>query len=213
MTSLTIPNSVTSIGACAFYGCSGLTNVTIPSSVTSIGDKAFYGCISLTSLAIPSSVTSIGNGAFALSGLTCVTIPSGVTNIGNQAFYWCSGLRSAYFQGNAPSFFAVSVFSLTAPGFSIYYPSSASGWTTPTWHGYPAQPYPLLALIFGSGAVTPSFNYLLLGTNYQLQVSTDLTTWSNTGPVFTATNAGEAYAQRFDVRNWNQLFFRLKSSP
>ncbi|MDO4972333.1 MAG: leucine-rich repeat domain-containing protein, partial [Bacteroidales bacterium] len=42
-----IPNSVTSIGNWAFYGCTGLTSVTIPNSVTSIGDDAFYGCTGL----------------------------------------------------------------------------------------------------------------------------------------------------------------------
>jgi hypothetical protein len=76
---------------------------------------------------------------------------------------------------------------------------------------YPAQP--LLTLMLGSGTVTPSFNYLLLGTNYQLQVSTDLLTWSNTGPVFTATNASAAYPQPFNVRDRNRLFFRLASAP
>ena len=63
-TSITIPNSVTSIGDRAFRGCSSLTNITIPSSVTSIGEFAFSGCSSLTSITIPDSVTSIGWGAF-----------------------------------------------------------------------------------------------------------------------------------------------------
>ena len=64
LTSLTIPNSVTSIGDEAFYGCSGLTSVTIPNSVTSIGGSAFYNCRGLTSVTIPNSVTSIGTSAF-----------------------------------------------------------------------------------------------------------------------------------------------------
>ena len=56
--------SVTSIGAEAFYCCSGLTSVTIPNSVTSIGESAFYKCSRLTSVTIPNSVTSIGRDAF-----------------------------------------------------------------------------------------------------------------------------------------------------
>jgi len=145
--------------------------------------------------------------------LTSVTIPGSVTNLGHYAFWFCSGLTSAYFQGNAPLAFGLDAFADTAWAFCIYYPSTASGWTTPICNGYAAQPYPLLTLALGSGAVTPSFNYLLLGTNYQLQVSTDLITWSNTGPAFTATNGSEAYAQPFSEGRSKQLFFRLVSAP
>ena len=71
---LVIPNSVTTINWCAFYGFSGLTSVTIPNSVTSIGKYAFYGC----------------------SGLTSVTIGSGVTSIGERAFEDCPDLLDVY---------------------------------------------------------------------------------------------------------------------
>ena len=95
LTSVTISNSVTSIGNHAFYNCSGLTSVTIPNSVTSIGDHAFYGCSGLTSVTIPNMVTSIGDYAFyGCGGLTTVTIPNSVTSIGKLAFYNCSGLIS-----------------------------------------------------------------------------------------------------------------------
>ncbi|MBQ3805844.1 MAG: leucine-rich repeat protein [Prevotella sp.] len=88
-----IPNSVTSIGYRAFYGCSGLTSVTIPNSVTSIGGSAFYKCSGLTSITIPNSVTSIGDSAFyKCSGLKDVTIGNGVTRIGKTVFP--SGLKS-----------------------------------------------------------------------------------------------------------------------
>ena len=90
---LLIPNSVTSIGGGAFYGCSALTSVTIGNSVTSIGDSAFDGCSGLTSVIIPNSVISIGNGAFCnCSGLTSVTIGNSVTSIGKRAFNDCSCL-------------------------------------------------------------------------------------------------------------------------
>ena len=69
-----IPNSVTSIGGGAFYGCSGLTSITIPNSVTSIGNSAFYFCSGLTSITIPESVTSIGGSAFDGAKLRSIVI-------------------------------------------------------------------------------------------------------------------------------------------
>ena len=91
MTDLVIPNTVTSIGQYAFYGCSGLTSVVIPNSVTSIGQIAFCGCSGLTSVVIPNTVTSIGQGAFKnCSGLTSVTIPNSVTTIGACSFWNCN---------------------------------------------------------------------------------------------------------------------------
>ena len=95
LTSIEIPNSVTSIGDGAFDGCTGLTSITIPNSVTSIGDYAFEDCIGLSSVTIPNSVTSIGNSAFeGCSSLTSVTIPESVRSIGNSAFYGCGSLTS-----------------------------------------------------------------------------------------------------------------------
>ena len=97
LTSVTIPNSVTSIGSSAFGNCSGLTSVTIPNSVTSIEYGAFWGCSGLTSVTIPNSVTSIGKYAFrGCSGLTSVTIPNSVESIGTEAFANCSELRDVY---------------------------------------------------------------------------------------------------------------------
>ena len=90
LTSITIPNSVTSIGGGAFYGCRSLTSVTMSNSVTSIGSYAFYDCSSLTSITIGNSVTSIGGGAFEkCSSLTSITIPNSVTSIGGGAFISC----------------------------------------------------------------------------------------------------------------------------
>ena len=92
---LIIPDSVTSIGDYAFYGCTGLASITIPNSVTSIGDYAFRNCRGLTSITIGNGVTSIGDSAFrGCSGLASITIPNSVTSIGDFAFYNCSGLTS-----------------------------------------------------------------------------------------------------------------------
>ena len=90
LTSIEVPNSITSIGVSAFTECTGLTSVIIPNSVTSIGDFAFDGCKSLTSINITSSVTSIGYSAFRdCTGLTSINIPSSVTSIGDAAFEGC----------------------------------------------------------------------------------------------------------------------------
>ena len=88
LTSVTISNSVTSIGESAFQSCTALRSVTIPNSVTSIGNCAFWGCVGLTSVTISKSVTSIGEDAFrGCISLTSVTIPKSVTSIGQRAFY------------------------------------------------------------------------------------------------------------------------------
>ena len=91
-TSVTIGNSVTTIGDYAFSYCRSLTSVTIGDSVTTIGNDAFYDCSSLTSVTIPDSVTTIGEWAFYnCSSLTSVTIGDSVTSIGNSAFSGCTG--------------------------------------------------------------------------------------------------------------------------
>ena len=95
LTSVNIPDSVTTIGNSAFYGCASLTSVNIPDSVTTIGGYAFYSCDSLTSVTIGDSVTKIGNYAFAYcDSLTSVNIPDSVTEIGEEAFYNCTSLTS-----------------------------------------------------------------------------------------------------------------------
>lgn len=93
--SVTIPNSVTSIGSYEFYDCTNLASVTIPNSVTSLGYEAFYKCPSLTSFTIGNNVTNLGAGAFHFcSSLTNVTIGENVTAIGDWAFGACLRLAS-----------------------------------------------------------------------------------------------------------------------
>ena len=95
LTSINIPNSVTTIGEHAFSGCDSLTSINIPNSVTMIGKGAFSGCDYLTSINIPDDVTTIGEGAFGgCHSLTNINIPNSVTTIGTGAFFYCLSLTS-----------------------------------------------------------------------------------------------------------------------
>ncbi len=110
LTSITIPDSVTSIEKCAFHGCHNLTRVDITdlkawcsidfegyeANPLSYAENLYLNGTLITNLTIPDSVTSIGDYAFYnCTGLTSVTFPNSVTSIGNSAFYNCTGLTSA----------------------------------------------------------------------------------------------------------------------
>lgn len=95
LSSIEIPDSVTSIGDRAFEDCSSMSRIEIPASVTGIGGYTFYNCIGLTSVIIPNSVTSIGEYAFYnCSSLTGIIIPDRVTSIGRSAFSHCKKLKT-----------------------------------------------------------------------------------------------------------------------
>ena len=123
-----IPNSVTSIGDCAFYGCSNLTSITIPNSVTSIGNGAFYktnwynnqpnGLVYVglclyrykgimpanTRVEIKDGTKGIAGDAFnSYPNLISINIPNSVTNIGAWAFEGCSGLTSVIIPNSVTS--------------------------------------------------------------------------------------------------------------
>ena len=99
LTSITIPNSVTSIGSCAFSGCTSLVSVTIPDSVTSIESSAFEWCTAEIIWDGTPAITEIGGYAFAGYAGTNITIPGSVTSIGGYAFGKCISLRSVRFDG------------------------------------------------------------------------------------------------------------------
>ena len=95
LTSVTLPDGLTTIGNSAFLGCALLTPVTFPEGLATIGNSAFSGCSSLTSVVLPEGVTSIGELAFAgCSSLSSVTLPESLTTIGRLAFSGCSSLTS-----------------------------------------------------------------------------------------------------------------------
>ena len=104
LTSIVIPDSVTNIDECAFWGCSSLTSITIPDAITEIKESVFYNCTGLISITIPDGVTSIDSQAFyGCSGMTSIVIPDSVTTIGSQAFYNCNSLTSITIPANVTS--------------------------------------------------------------------------------------------------------------
>ena len=131
--------TATKISAYAFYKCKGLTSITIPDSVTSIGNFAFEGCDSLKyntkdninylgnegnpyfavisvtdnllfSYAIDNSAKIISDSAFkGCKNLISIIIPDSVTSIGAYAFYNCSGLKTVYYKGTAEQWDKISI--------------------------------------------------------------------------------------------------------
>jgi len=95
LSSVTIPDSVTSIGNAVFYFCNNLTTIAMGNSIIRIGDSAFSDCTSLTQVTIPDSVTTMGAYAFNdCTSLTSVTLGNGITNIADSSFYACASLTS-----------------------------------------------------------------------------------------------------------------------
>jgi uncharacterized repeat protein (TIGR03803 family) len=220
LTSVTIPNSVTSIAEAAFFSCTSLTNVTIGSGVTSIGYDAFNGCGSLARITIPNNVTSIGEWLFGwCSSLTSVTIGTGLASIGDYAFYTCSSLGGVFFVGSAPSLGGAHVFEGDNNATIYYLPRTNTGWGT-TFGSRPTRLWPEVE---GFGVRTNRLGFTIIGTSNLVIVVEACTNLGNPCSWFsvgtnTLTNGcsyftgGSSYftdPQR--TTNYPARFYRLRS--
>ena len=125
LASIDIPDSVTHIGAYAFADNELLTSVSMGSGVTSIGQCAFDGCTGIASIALPDGLISIGAGAFELTGLTSITIPDNVESIEDWAFNSCTSLQSVTI-GNGVTVIGNSAFRDCAELASVTIPASVT---------------------------------------------------------------------------------------
>ena len=127
-------STMQSIGANAFYNCTGLEHISLPEGITSIGNSAFYGCTSLETAELPYELTDIGNSVFYnCTAIKDINIPSKVTRLGDYIFYNCTSLEKVRMAGEitrigASAFYGCSVLksielppSVTAIGSSAFY--------------------------------------------------------------------------------------------
>ena len=136
ITSVTMPNTVTSIGYCGFGHCRYLTGVTLPNSIIEMDDCAFEYCSMLTSVVMSNNLTSIGAKAFyGCINLTSITLPSSITSLGDRAFYHCLVLRTVTCKATTPPTIGDEVFGDNKKLTAIYVPSgsvnaykAADGW-------------------------------------------------------------------------------------
>lgn len=130
LTSVVIPDTVTTLGPRIFYNCSSLTSVNIPSGVTSIGTHAFGNCSSLTSIELPNCVATLGNGAFqGCTSLTSVNIPTSLTTLSDSVFRNCSSLTSVKIPDNITTIEGCAFYNCSALS-SVLIPENVSviGW-------------------------------------------------------------------------------------
>lgn len=128
VTSVTIPDSVTSILDASFVNCSKLTNISIPNSVTYIGYSAFSDCTSLKSITLPSSLSTISRALFSgCSQLTTIHIPDSVSSIQISAFHNCENLKTIRIPVSVTSIGDLA-FAGCPSSMTVTYPGSKKQW-------------------------------------------------------------------------------------
>ncbi len=184
--SITLPNTLVTMGPQAFMNCSALTSVTIPAGVKTIPDNAFNGCIglkevifdedstlttigksafsgdiALSALSLPDTLTAIGEGAFHNNkSLVGVVIPESVVSIGDRAFAGTDSLRYVKFERSVPCSLGADAFLNSTAlynGFRIYVPEVKAYQATTLDGGWQA----LTSKVYDSSRMTSEWSYTL----------------------------------------------------
>lgn len=126
LVSISLPDSVATIGKNAFRNCNALSQFHIPTDLSTIGSYAFSGCASLTQANLPSSLESIGSYAYEnCTSLKSVSVPAGAVSVGEKAFYGCTKLEKISFSGEKTTIYNSA---FTIPENAVIYgkPSSTA---------------------------------------------------------------------------------------
>ena len=203
-TTIVVQSGVTSIGKNAFSYLYSVTSVTLPNTLNSIGEKGLYGC-RMKSIVIPEGVTTIGDSAFGFCrALESIVIPEGVTTIGSFAFYDCTALESVLIPASVESIGDYNFYFTgdyydgeECPDLTIYYEGSESDWAEVVkgdltfvcaddandWYLY-------IPIVFGMAPVTLSASPAAGGTvtgggQYAFGTDVTITATPNSGYAFT----------------------------
>lgn len=190
----------------AFEFASHMTAVTIPDTVTNIGAGAFYSCSALTTVSFGTNLITISPDAFGwCTALTSVTLPASISTIGSGAFYWCVSMRDVYFKGHAPTVAGDSFPDTT----TLYYLPGTTNWGSELG-GAPAvlwDPHVLRDETFGPGQ--DGFGFTIAGPSNATIVTEVCTNLLNQNWVPVATNILADGTSHFSDPKWAEHFLRF----
>lgn len=186
---LPIPGSISGrpvvrIGEAAFEDCRFAT-ISLPDTVTTMGNDVFRNCTRLTTVTLPPHLTEIRVGAFAgCSELREISIPEGVSAIGPIAFQHCSNLESISFLGSAPEIVHNSTFSSVAEGARAYVRlehADSFGGLGADWHGLTVTAFPtrITSLEVFGNQISIAFSGETAASGWMIKGTTDLSEFTD----------------------------------
>jgi hypothetical protein len=214
LVSVTIPDTVTSLGVGVFDYCDKLVSVTVPGSIAVITNAMFAECSRLTSVTLGEGLRYIGNSAFDnCSSLWSITIPSTVTNLQSWAFGDCTALTSVYFRGNPPVA-GINTF-ISDDNVTVYYLPGNTNWGA-LYAGRRAKVWDPHVQTSGStfGVRTNCFGFTIAATNASMVVVEACTNLANPIWLPVRTNllvGGAAYFSDPRWTNYPTRHYRLRS--